>query len=132
MDIKISTDKSIRNVDELFDYLLRIEGLVMFMHGAEELNEIEAKETIKRFIDHYISCIGELPSFRFSISNVHYRNKSEEDIKIFETLKGYILEDKVDFCYKIVDALTIEQAREILKRFVYEYSGVKRKYKNLL
>lgn len=131
MDIKISDDKSIKSVDELFEYLLEIEGLAYFIYGAEQLNEIEAKETIKKFIDHYAICIKNLPNFGFEISRNHYRNKNEESIKIFITLKGYILEEKIDFCYKIVDILNINQARKILEMFIYEYSGVKRGFKEL-
>ena len=138
MDIKISENKSTidvdEDIDELFNYLLGVEGLVDFIGGSEELNEIEVKKIIKRFIDHYRFCIKKMQEFKYSIIKINSidRNKSEESIKIFVTLKGYILEDKIDFCYKAVDALTVNQARGILDRFIYEYSGVKRSFKELM
>lgn len=131
MNIKISNDKIITNIDDLFNYLLKVEGLVDFIYGTDQMNEEEVKDVIFKFIDHYKYCISTFNGFKGSISKVNYNNKYREDRTIFENLKSYILRENYSFCNKIVQSLDYNQSKDLLERFIYEYSGIKRRIEEL-
>ena len=91
MDVKTKDSYFETSVDELFNYLLRVEGLVGFLGCSQYLNETEAKEILVKFIDHYVYCIDKYHGFKSSVSVQHYRYEYLEDIQIFKTLTSYIV-----------------------------------------